>query len=116
MNTFVKKMGLDTSVFQFTDVLSVEDWALDMVPKPVTAVLMVYPIKETSRKFDEEQRLRIENDGQIVSDKLFYMKQTVRNGCGTIGLLHAIANSVSKVRLGLGLGLTYIHLLWCLFY
>ncbi len=94
-------MGFDISVFQFADVLSVEDWALDMVPKPVAAVLMLYPIKEASRTFDQEERLRIEKDGQIVSNKLFYMKQTVRNACGTIGLLHAMANSLSKVSSGL---------------
>ncbi len=98
MNTYVKKMGFDTSVFKFQDVLSVEDWALGMVPKPITAVLMLYPIKEASRKFALEERLRIEKEGQIVSDKLFFMKQTVRNACGTVGLLHAMANSVSKVR------------------
>ncbi len=93
-------MGFDISVFKFQDVLGVEDWALDMVPKPVTAVLMLFPIKEASRKFEQDERLRIEKEGQIVSDKLFFMKQTVGNACGTIGLIHAVANSISKVRLG----------------
>ncbi len=94
-------MGFDISVFRFSDVLSVEDWALNIVPKPVAAVLMLYPIKEASKKFDQEEGLRIEKDGQIVSNKLFYMKQTVRNACGTVGLLHAMANSLSKVSSGL---------------
>ncbi len=93
-------MGFDISVFKFQDVLSVEDWALDMVPKPVTAVLMLYPKKEASQEFEQDERLRIEKYGQIVSDKLFFMKQTIGNACGTIGILHAMANSVSKVRLG----------------
>ena len=31
------------------DVLSTEDWALEMVPRPVIAVLMLFPIKEAVR-------------------------------------------------------------------
>ena len=33
------------------------------------------------------------------SDKVYFMKQTVGNACGTIGLLHAIGNITSKIKL-----------------
>lgn len=36
-------------VCRFTDVFSTEDWALEMVPSPVLAVLFLYPIKESVR-------------------------------------------------------------------
>lgn len=36
-------------VRRFTDVFSTEDWALEMVPSPVLAVLFLYPIKESVR-------------------------------------------------------------------
>lgn len=35
-----------------------------------------------------------------VSDKVYFMKQTVGNACGTIGLLHAIGNNLSQIELG----------------
>jgi len=35
MNAYIQKMGVDVSKIQFCEVLSMEDWALDMVPKPV---------------------------------------------------------------------------------
>ena len=38
MNSYIQKMGVDTSKLQFCEVLSLDDWALDMVPRPVTAV------------------------------------------------------------------------------
>jgi len=36
-------------VVQFCDILSLDDWALDMVPSPVVAVLMLFPIKDSVR-------------------------------------------------------------------
>ncbi len=45
MNVYIQKMGVDISRVQFVEVLSLEDWALDMVPKSCQAVLMLYPIK-----------------------------------------------------------------------
>jgi len=40
----------------------------------------------------KEEEARIDTNGQIVSDKVYYMKQTVGNACGTIALLHALGN------------------------
>lgn len=49
MTMYAHKLGLDTapsSGLWFHDVLSTEDWAFAMVPSPVLAVLMLFPIKE----------------------------------------------------------------------
>lgn len=43
---YVDKLGFPTDQYSFVDVLSTDDWALDMVPKPVLAVLMLFPIKD----------------------------------------------------------------------
>lgn len=45
MNAYVEKLGFPTHSFSFCDVLSTEEWALEMVPKPVVGVLMLFPIK-----------------------------------------------------------------------
>lgn len=91
---------MKTSVAEFCDVLSIEDWAYDMVPKvrdhlfrftivilcvcqPVYAVLFVYPIK------DDTAATAITS---TVRDGIFYMRQTIANACGTIAILHAIGN------------------------
>lgn len=49
----------------------------------------------------------IEANGQQVSPSLYYMKQTIGNACGTIALLHAVANN----RDALGIGGRYARLL-----
>ncbi|DAZ92542.1 TPA: hypothetical protein N0F65_012772 [Lagenidium giganteum] len=92
MNEFVAKMGFPTHQFSFCDVLSTEEWALDMVPRPVHGVLMLFPIKDHTEAYAAEEAKRIAASGQVVSKNVYYMHQTVGNACGTIGILHAIAN------------------------
>lgn len=38
----------------------------------------------------------MEAAGQEVSDKVYFMKQFVGNACGTVALIHAIANNRNK--------------------
>ena len=38
--------------------------------------------------------------GQEVSPKVYFMKQTIGNSCGTIGLIHAVANNRDKLEFG----------------
>jgi hypothetical protein len=78
-------MGLDTSILQFHDVMSTEDWALEMIPRPVVGVLMLYPIKDTTEEHRREEDNKIKESGQTLSNEVYYMKQTVGNACGTVG-------------------------------
>lgn len=70
----------------FQDVLSTEDWALAMVGQPTLAVLFLFPVKPASEAHRHAERERIEAEGQVVTDKLFYMKQEIGNACGTVRL------------------------------
>jgi ubiquitin carboxyl-terminal hydrolase L3 len=90
------------------DVLSTDDWALDMVPRPALALLMVFPIKEASEAHRAEEKSKIEKDGQIVSDSVWYIKQYVGNACGTVGLLHAVLNNTDKPEIELSPG-SFLH-------
>lgn len=97
MNSFVSRMGFPTESLAFCDVFSTEEWALDMVPQPAAAVLFLYPIKEPTEKHRVEEAARIEAEGQVVDEAVYYMKQTVGNACGTIGILHALCNVAGSV-------------------
>lgn len=123
---YLQALGFPTDAFACTDVLATEDWALGMVPRPVVAVLFLYPIKEASEKHRAEEAERIRSQGgslprfaclvceksaltalhrcrsagQTVSPNVFYMKQFVGNACGTIGLLHAACNAVDVAKPG----------------
>lgn len=102
LNEYTQKMGLDTSKYSFYDVLSHEEWALSMVPRPVVAVLFLYSIKNATETHRHEEAEKIKSIGQVVSPNVYYMKQTVGNACGTVGVLHAIGNAKSVVKYEVG--------------
>lgn len=92
MNSYLGKLGLNTTEYSFHDVFSTEDWALEMVPRPVLGVLMLFPISPESEEHRLKERERIAAERQEVSPRVYYMKQTIGNACGTVGLLHAVGN------------------------
>lgn len=97
MNEYMGKLGMNTDLYNFVDILSVEDWALDMIPKPALAVLMLFPLAPAEEQHRIQESERIDATGQEVSPNVFYMKQTIGNACGTIGLLHAVGNAKRSV-------------------
>ncbi|CAK9874802.1 unnamed protein product [Sphagnum jensenii] len=93
MNQFVQGLGFPGDA-GFFDVYGFDDDLLAMVPTPVLAVLLLFPI---SPEFYEQEWETLQ-----VSEKVYFLKQTVGNACGTIGLLHAIGNNLSQLELAEG--------------
>ncbi|KAH9777063.1 ubiquitin carboxyl-terminal hydrolase 3 [Citrus sinensis] len=81
MNQFLCGLGLPAEEAECYDVYGLDDELLAMVPQPVLAVLFLYPL--TAQEF---------------SKNVYFMKQTVGNACGTIGLLHAVGNVTSEIK------------------
>jgi ubiquitin carboxyl-terminal hydrolase L3 len=77
LTSYCQRLGLQ-STLGFHDVLGVEEWAMDMIPQPVHAILLLFPISSAS----EAERESTLADGGI---RAYFMKQTVGNACGTIG-------------------------------
>ncbi|QHO47068.1 RNA-directed DNA polymerase [Arachis hypogaea] len=96
MNFSSYGLGLPPDEAESCDVYGLDDDLLQMVPSPVLSVLFLYPL--TSKT--EEERLQQENEKRENSNKVYFMKQTVDNACGTIGLLHALGNITSEIMLG----------------
>lgn len=84
LTAYCRTLGMSENV-EFHDVLGVESWALEMVPSPVKAVLLLYPISEKS---EVERRSTV----TFPESPMFFMKQTIGNACGTIAVLHTLAN------------------------
>ncbi|KAJ3275441.1 Ubiquitin carboxyl-terminal hydrolase isozyme L3 [Terramyces sp. JEL0728] len=96
-----KQLGVNSQL-EFQDIWSLDPEMLVMVPKPVGALLLLFPITENFRKERKEKLESIEKHGQHVSPKLYYMKQTIGNACGTIGLIHALTNTLEYSDMGTG--------------
>ncbi|PHT78907.1 hypothetical protein T459_16959 [Capsicum annuum] len=97
MNQFLWGLGVQLNEAECCDVYGLDEELLEMVPKPVLAVLFLYPLTPQS----EEERIKQDSETKVQdpSSTVYFMKQTVRNACGTIGLLHAIGNLTSQIKL-----------------
>lgn len=95
MNQFLWGLGLPEEEAECNDVYGLDDELLEMVPKPVLAVLFLYPLTAQS----EAERVKDDSVQRDYSNKLYFTRQTVGNACGTVGLLHAIGNVTSEIKL-----------------
>ena len=117
---YVANLGMEMK-YQFNDVYGLDPDLLGMVPQPCIALLLLYPINDKVEvililiiqivssycsatllfvqlvAFENEEEARIKKEGQVVSPSLFFMKQTIGNACGTVGLLHALGNCTDKI-------------------
>lgn len=91
LNKVLSKLGVGSS-WHFVDVLGLEDELLSSVPSPSCAVMLLFPLTQQHEAFREKQAV-----DQACSD-VYFLKQTVVNSCGTVGLLHAVANNQDKMK------------------
>ena len=94
LNSYIQKLGFDTSLFEFVDVYSTEEWALSMIPQPVVAVIMLYPLTEVQENHRKAQKIDPTNGDHTI----WFIKQRIGNACGTIGLLHSLLNIPESLR------------------
>ncbi|KAF9552077.1 peptidase C12, ubiquitin carboxyl-terminal hydrolase 1 [Agrocybe pediades] len=93
-NAWAEKAGLVMSQAHFSDIYGFDPELLDIVPKPVKAVILLFPIDEDGEARRKAEDERIAREGQPkVDNTIFFIKQTISNACGTIGLIHALANA-----------------------
>lgn len=93
MSHLVHQLGLPPSL-AFTDVFSIDEPdLLAFVPRPSHALLLVFPVSQTyeASRLAEDSSLS-EYTGSGPAEPITWFKQTIRNACGLIGLLHAVSN------------------------
>lgn len=112
MTTLLHKLGLSPAL-AIHDVFSLTDAdMLSFIPRPALAVLLVFPVSAAyeSHRLAEDALLE-EYQGKGPQEPVLWFRQTIRNACGLMGLLHAVSNgpareyirkffSISAARLG----------------
>ena len=91
INKYLLKLGLLPTV-QFCDVYGTDEGLLSMVPDPCHAFILLFPISENYLNFTKTEKI-----GKA-PETLFFMKQTIGNACGTIGILHALSSIKSQLK------------------
>ncbi|ROT41841.1 ubiquitin carboxyl-terminal hydrolase [Sodiomyces alkalinus F11] len=97
MTTLLHKLGL-SSALQIHDVYSLTDPdLLAFIPRPALALLLVFPVSATYESHRlAEDALAEEYQGRGDAEPVVWFRQTIRNACGLMGLLHAVANGPAR--------------------
>eukprot|EP00708_Paratrimastix_pyriformis_P005509 GAFH01004567.1.p1 GENE.GAFH01004567.1~~GAFH01004567.1.p1 ORF type:complete len:247 (+),score=5.21 GAFH01004567.1:15-755(+) len=90
INQYVHKLGAPDS-WQFHDVFGLDDEMFEFVPKPVKAVVFLFPIPDDDD--EEEEEVAPAPD----SADAFFVYQRIGNACGTIACLHAFGNNRDQI-------------------
>eukprot|EP01084_Bolivina_argentea_P192217 330029_1 len=83
-NKFSLRMGLPANSFAFYDIYGFDDELLSFIPKPIIAVICLFPGSDAIKAFKKKQEEQITQQPQFISKNLFYMYQHARNACGTV--------------------------------
>lgn len=97
MTNLLHKLGLSQAL-QIHDVYSLSDpEMLAFVPRPALALLLVFPVSATyeSHRLAEDALLE-DYKGKGEAEPVIWFKQTIKNACGLMGLLHAVSNGPAK--------------------
>ncbi|KAG6452412.1 ubiquitin carboxyl-terminal hydrolase isozyme L3 [Manduca sexta] len=101
MNKFLQKLGVPCK-WNIVDVMGLDEEMLSWVPRPVLSVMLLFPVSEAYENHKQKEESEILSKGQEVSNNIFYMKQNISNACGTIALVHSVANNTDKIELSEG--------------
>lgn len=101
MTSLVHKLGL-SSTLAFHDVYSLDDPSLlAFVPRPVAALLLVFPVSKTYETTREAEDSSLKDyAGSGAEEEVLWFRQTIGNACGMMGLLHSACNGGAKEQIG----------------
>ncbi|ANB14857.1 Yuh1p [Sugiyamaella lignohabitans] len=95
----IHSLGVTTAL-SFHDVYVIDDPdMLAMIPRPVYALLLVFPVSDTYEEYRHDSDKDLADDyynsvSGTDKEQAVWFKQTIGNACGTMALLHALANGI----------------------
>ena len=99
MTHLIHQLGLP-STLAYHDVYSLTDSTLlSFLPRPAYALLLVFPVTptyETFRQTEDGPLPTYAGSGAGPAEPVVWFKQTIRNACGLIGLLHSVCNGPAR--------------------
>lgn len=83
--------------WNYVDVYGFDPELLAMIPRPVQAIIFLFPITEAYEKFKAEEEAHLTKCGQYISPEVVFFKQTISNACGMIALLHSVGSNDDEI-------------------
>ncbi|KAF9488680.1 cysteine proteinase [Pleurotus eryngii] len=97
LTLWAKKAGLITSQTQFEDIYGLDDELLGMVPQPVKAVILLFPLNGSIIAKRQDEDAKIKAEGQPISRRLYAVDAQIGNTCSTMALLPSLHSPVAFV-------------------
>ncbi|XP_011178485.1 ubiquitin carboxyl-terminal hydrolase [Zeugodacus cucurbitae] len=94
LTKYIHKLGVSNE-WSITDVVSLEPEMLEWIPQPVKAIILLFPISDNYEKHRAQEHEHLAADPGTFPDDLFYMRQLTSNACGTVAIIHSVANNKS---------------------
>lgn len=101
MSNLLHQLGLKKDLAMHDVYSLTEPELLAFIPRPAHALLLVFPVSAAyeSTRLAEDVTLP-EYSGKGDGEPVLWFKQTIRNACGLMGLLHAVANGPARKQIG----------------
>ena len=98
MNKFLSNIGLPDE-WSVVDVIGLDEELLQFIESPVLSLILLFPViddKSSDSSEDKQISSQTKDDEQ---KGVYFMRQTIRNACGTIALIHSVANNCHRIQL-----------------
>ncbi|KAI9264176.1 ubiquitin carboxyl-terminal hydrolase isozyme L3 [Phascolomyces articulosus] len=99
-NKMIHENGVNQE-WKFHDIYGFDPDTLSLIPVQACAIIFLYPVTDIAKQFRQDEKEKLTSQGQNISDKVIYFKQTIGHACGMMALIHTLANN--KEILGPGL-------------
>ena len=94
MNKFLWNIGIPNE-WQIVDVIGLDEELLQFIGGPVLSLILLFPVNDEKDSTEGNENQVKEQDLKDV----YFMRQTIRNACGTIALIHSVANNCDRIQL-----------------
>ncbi|EAX95103.1 Clan CA, family C12, ubiquitin hydrolase-like cysteine peptidase [Trichomonas vaginalis G3] len=95
LTEYTVNLGVDPDTFTFAEVFSLDPEYISLYPPNPKSLIFLYPYG----KKDGPLERRHQGDPPNTGKEPFYLKQTLDNACGTIAIIHSIANNLDSFKL-----------------
>lgn len=98
MTKYLHKLGVSEK-WNVVDIINLEKDALDWIPRPVLSVILLFPLSEAYEQHRQKEEIEIQKKSNQAPVDVFYLNQGLNNVCGTIALIHSVANNTHQIEL-----------------
>ncbi|CAF0902421.1 unnamed protein product [Adineta steineri] len=99
LNKYIKNLGVKNDDYEFAEIIGFDEELLAFIPQPVIAVLLIFPITDAHEDRRQKEFEEAAHTPPDYSQAIYFLKQTIGNACGSIAVIHSIANNLEKFQL-----------------